>query len=386
MGVADEEGRMKVLMVTGNGRLLDGINRHVLMVAGGLQARGVEVAVCTVAAHGELAEALEAKGIKVFALGCETGHDWRLIGRFWKVMRAFRPDVVHGHMSAFFASVVIKFVFPRTPVVETVHTIRGPAQRVHPLGRTAKWWWLRRVLPRKRRAIFVSQGLLEYAGNPPNGVVIYNPMDFAVPVRLGENLRSVLGVPEGTPVIGTACRIAAQKDPLVFTRVMCAVLHKRADVHAVVMGAGLPNLEEEMRSIIATSGVGERFHLLGYRADAPYLSGELNCFVMTSVWEGLPTALLEAVRAKVPIAFMEGKGGLVDLARLNETEGPLAVVVPQGDEAGLAQGILQLLAQPEEAKARAERAYEAARKRYSIELAAEALESLYRRVIEEAKA
>ena len=44
LDVADEEGRMKVLMVTGNGRLLDGINRHVLMVAGGLQARGIEVA------------------------------------------------------------------------------------------------------------------------------------------------------------------------------------------------------------------------------------------------------------------------------------------------------------------------------------------------------
>ena len=377
---------MRILMVTGNGRLLDGINRHVLMVAGGLQARGIEVAVCTVAAHGELAEALEAKGIKVFALGCETGHDWRLIGRFWKVMREFRPDVVHGHMSAFFASVVIKFVFPRTPVVETVHTIRGPAQRVHPLGRTAKWWWLRQILPRKRRSIFVSQGLLEHAGSPANGVVIYNPMDFEVPVRLGENLRSVLGVPAGTPVIGTACRIAEQKDPLAFTRVMCAVLRERADVHAVVMGAGLQNLEEEMQAIIAASGVGERFHLLGYRADAPYLSGELDCFVMTSVWEGLPTALLEAVRAHVPIAFMEGKGGLVDLARLNATEGPLAVVVPQGDEAGLAQGILKLLAQPEEAKSRAERAYTAARKRYSIELAAEALEALYRRVIEEAKA
>lgn len=376
---------MKVLMVTGNGRLLDGINRHVLMVSGGLQARGVEVAVCTVAAHGELADALEAKGIRVFALGCSSGHDWRLIGRFWRVMRTFRPDVVHGHMSAILASVVLKFAFPRTPLVETVHTIRGPAQRVYPWGRTAKWWWLRQILPRKRRAIFVSQGLLEYAGNPPNGVVIYNPMDFAVPVRLGENLRSVLGVPEGTPVIGTACRIVREKAPAAFTRVMCAVLRERADVHAVVMGAGLPNLEEEMQSIIAASGVGERFHLLGYRADAPILVGELNCFVMTSVTEGMPTALLEAVRAKVPIAFMEGKGGQVDLARLNETEGPFAMVVPQGDETGLAQGILQLLAQPEEAKARAERAYKAARKRYSIELAAEALEDLYRRVIEEAK-
>ena len=374
---------MKILMVTGNGRLLDGINRHVLMVAGGLQARGVEVAVCTVAAHGELADALEAKGIQVFALGCTSGHDWRLIGRFWKVMRTFRPNVVHGHMSAFFASVVLKFAFPRTPVVETVHTIRGPAQRVYPWGRTAKWWWLRRILPRKRRSIFVSQGLLEHAGSPANGVVIYNPMDFEVPSGRGGNLRSILGVQEGTPVIGTACRIAKQKNPLAFTRVMCTVLRKRADVHAVVMGAGLPELEAEMRSIVAASGVEKRFHLLGYRADAPGLSAELDCFVMTSVWEGLPTALLEAVRAHVPIAFMTGQGGLVDLARLNATEGPLAIIVPQGDEEALARGVVDTLAHPDAAKARAERAYAAAKQRYSIDLAAEKLEALYRRVLQE---
>ncbi len=141
---------------------------------------------------------------------------------------------------------------------------------------------------------------------------------------------------------------------------------------------------EESKAIVAANGVADRFHFLGYRPDAATLVGDLNCFVMTSVWEGLPTSLLEVVRAKVPIAFMEGKGGLVDLARLNKTEGPLAVVAPQGDEAGLAQGILQLLAQPEEAKARAERAYTVARQNYALEPAAEALENLYRTVMAEA--
>lgn len=374
---------MKILMVTGNGRLLDGINRHVLMVAGGLQARGVEVAVCTVAAHGELADALEAKGIQVFALGCTSGHDWRLIGRFWKVMRTFRPNVVHGHMSAFFASVVLKFAFPRTPVVETVHTIRGPAQRVYPWGRTAKWWWLRRILPRKRRSIFVSQGLLEHAGSPANGVVIYNPMDFAVPKGQGENLQSVLRVPEGTPVIGTACRIVREKKPEAFVRVMCSVLRERPDAHAAVMGAGRPELEAAMRAIAAADPAGARVHFLGYRPDAPRLVGELNCFLMTSWTEGLPTALLEAMRAHVPVALMEGNCGLKDIATLNAEEGPLAVVVPQGDEEALARGVVDTLAHPDAAKARAERAYAAAKQRYSIDLAAEKLEALYRRVLQE---
>ena len=380
---------MRILMVTGNGRLLDGINRHVLMVSGGLQARGVEVAVCTVAAHGELAEALEARGIRVFALGCASGHDWRLIGRFWKVMREFRPDVVHVHMSAMWPQTVLHFAFGRVPRVQTLHIVSGAPLTFRMMLREPKRlfpWWVRAKLQGKTdRFIFVSQGLMEDSGPFCPAEVIYNPMDFELPPMGKESLRTIIGVPEKTPLIGTACRIAREKTPAAFTRVMCAVLRERADVHAVVMGAGLPYLEEAMRGIVAASGVGERFHLLGYRADAPYLSGELDCFVMTSVTEGMPTALLEAVRAKVPIAFMEGGGGLRDLARLNAAEGPLAVVAPQGDEAALAQGVLELLARPEEAKARAERAYEAARKRYSIELAAEALEGLYRLVIAERK-
>ncbi len=377
---------MKVLMVTGNGRLLDGINRHVLMVAGGLQARGVEVAVCTVAAHGELADALEAKGIKVFALGCSSGHDWRLIGRFWRVMRTFRPDVVHGHMSAVGMGAILRLLYPRTPVVQTIHMLTCGTWKPS-FWRQPGWWWRVRLMPRVRRYVFVSQGLLEACGQGFRPAeVIYNPMSFDLPPQGETPLRTLIGVPEGTPVIGTACRIVPEKCPEAFVRVMCQVLRERPDVHAVVMGAGRANLEVAMRSIATATPAGERLHFLGYRKDAPSLVGELNCFVMTSRTEGLPTSLLEAARAKVPIAFMEGKGGQVDLARLNEAEGPLAVVVPQGDETGLTQGILQLLTQPEEAKARAERAYEAARKRYSIELAAEALEALYRRVIEEAKA
>lgn len=378
---------MKVLMMTGNGRLLDGINRHVLMVAGGLQARGVEVAVCTVAAHGELAEALEAKGIKVFALGCETGHDWRLIGRFWKVMRSFRPDVVHVHMSAMWPQTVLHFAFGRVPRIQTLHILSSPPLTFRMMLREPKRlfpWWVRAKLQGKTdRFIFVSQGLMEDSGPLRPAEVIYNPMSFELPPAGKVSLRTIIGVPEGTPVIGTACRIAKQKNPQSFVRVMLAVLKGSPEVHAVVMGIGVPAIESEMRALVKGH---PRLHFLGYRADAPSLTGELSCFIMTSLWEGLPTALLEAVRARVPIAFMEGGGGLRDLARLNAEEGPLAVVVPQGDEAGLAQGILQLLAQPEEAKARVERAYAAARKRYSIELAAEALESLYRRVIEEAKA
>lgn len=364
--------------------LQDGINRHVQMITRGLRARGVEVAVCSLSARGELLEALEAEGVRTFSLGGVSGHGWRALWRFAHVVREVRPDVVHLHNPALSVQMALHVLFPRLPVVMTTHTLVTGRAQAHPFGPQAKRWWRGLLEMRLRRWIFVSQGQMEYAGNPPNGVVICNPMSFVPfepgPVRLPE----LVGVPEGTPLIGTVGRMDWQKNPQSYSRVMCAVLRERADMHAVVIGSGPKRDTEESKAIVATSGVADRFHFLGYRPDAATLVGDLNCFVMTSVWEGLPTSLLEAVRAHVPIAFMEGKGGLVDLARLNKTEGPLAVVAPQGDEAGLAQGILQLLAQPEEAKARAERAYTVARQNYALEPAAEALENLYRTVMAEA--
>lgn len=375
---------MKVLMFVAGAWLQDGINRHVQMITRGLRARGVEVAVCSLSARGELLEALEAEGVRTFSLGGVSGHSWRAVWRFARVLREMRPDVVHLHNPALSVQMTLHVLFPRLPVVMTTHTLVTGRAQAHPFGPQAKRWWRGLLEMRLRRWIFVSQGQMEYAGNPPNGVVICNPMSFAPFEPDSVRLRELVGVPEGTPLIGTVGRMDWQKNPQSYSRVMCAVLRERADMHAVVIGSGPKRDTEESKAIVAANGVADRFHFLGYRPDAATLVGDLNCFVMTSVWEGLPTSLLEAVRAKVPIAFMEGKGGLVDLTRLNKTEGPLAVVAPQGDETGLAQGILRLLAQPEEAKARAERAYTVARQRYALEPAAEALANLYRTVMTKA--
>lgn len=374
---------MRILMLTGNTSLQDGVNRHVLMVAGGLVRRGVEVGVCAVKGPGELTDALAKVGARAFTLGCANGHEWSVAPRFLRVMRSFRPDVAHVHMTAVGMGMVLRFLYPRTPVVQTEHMLMGAAQKGN-FRRNPKLWWRWRLLPRVRRYIFVSQGLMDACGRGLQPAeVIYNPMSFDLPPRAEPSLRALLGVPEGTPVIGTACRIVREKNPEAFVRVMCAVLRERPDAHAAVMGAGRPALEAAIRAIAAADPAGARVHFLGYRPDAPRLVGELNCFLMTSWTEGLPTALLEAMRAHVPVALMEGNCGLKDIATLNAEEGPLAVVVPQGDEEALARGVVDTLAHPDAAKARAERAYAAAKQRYSIDLAAEKLEALYRRVLQE---
>lgn len=330
---------MRVLMLTTNATLMDGINRHILAISGGLQTEGVDVAVCIVQPRGDLVEELEKIGAKVYSLGCANGHSLKILPRFWRVMCEYKPDVVHVHVPAIIERVLLSWVFRRVKKVITIHGIVDPIERKTLKMRLEEF--LTRITPICYvHRLFISNGVRKALGGRREGdATIYNPIDLRemVPRKL---LRALIGAAPEAKVIGTACRIAAVKNPQAFTRGMCEVTKRVVGAHAIIIGDGEPGLMEELKKIAVDS---PNVHFLGYRTDARQLISECDCFVMTSAREGMPTAMLEAMAAGVPVAFWKGEGGLVDLAELNETEGPFGVVAEQGDEENLAKGICEIL-------------------------------------------
>lgn len=330
---------MRVLMLTTNSSLMDGINRHILAISKGIASLDVEVAVCIVEPYGDLACELEKRGIKAYSLGCSTGHSIKLIPRFLRVMHEFNPDVVHIHVLAIFERVLLSALFPRIKKVQTIHGICDPVLRKTLRMRIEGLIsWLFPVKTDNR--IFISNGVRQVTDDELSGdVTIYNPIEFCAH-QSRDWLRASLGIAPDAKVIGTACRMAQVKNPQSFTRIMCEVTKRVPNAHAIVIGDGDETLMGELRTIAANDN---NVHFLGYRKDADRLLAGCDVFVMTSSREGMPTSMLEALSCGVPIAFWEGEGGLGDLARMNETEGPFAVVKGQGDEKGLADAIVELL-------------------------------------------
>lgn len=328
---------MRVLMLTTNSSLMDGINRHILAISGGLAKEGVDVGVCIVQRRGELAEELEKVGVKTYSLACANGHDWKILLRFFKVIQEFRPDVVHAHVMALFERLVLSWFFPNLKVFQTIHGISDPI--VHKTCKMRLENILVKLSPLNSTSrIFISKGVKAAFGDQ-DGKVIYNPIDIRemAPRKL---LRELIGASPEAFVIGTACRIAQVKNPQAFVRVMKGVIERCPDVHGVIIGDGNPELIAELKEISAGCA---NLHFLGYRADARQLLAECDCFVMTSAREGMPTAMLEAMASGVPIAFWNGEGGLIDLADLNNEEGPIGVVFDQGDEPSLVKGICRIV-------------------------------------------
>ena len=376
---------MKILMLTTNSSLMDGINRHILTVAPTVNRYSdCEVAVCTVLPRAVLAEALEKEGVRTFSLNAASGHDGKIFAAFQEVMREFDPDIIHSHVMALYERMILSTFYRTKKYVNTVHGISDKV--IHESFRMKLNKWLDSIFRIHYDATcYVSNGVRQFRSrglDQKNEYTIYNPLQFGEVPGKEYKLHKLIGVSETVPIIGTSCRLAEVKQPALFTRVMCRVLQQDDNAHAVVMGDGNETIKKTMKGIVDECNVSERFHFLGYRQDAPELVRDLSCFVMTSISEGLPTSILEAMASKTPFAMMVGNGGLKDIAELNRSEGPIGIVVPAGDVEAQARRICDLIHDREYAQTLADRAYEVGRCHFDVGSVCQDLYQVYNIIYE----
>lgn len=363
---------MRVLMLSTNSSLLDGINRHILSIAPVInRQRGYEVAVCTVMPPGEFQQALTEAGVKCFSLGFTNGHDWRIIKAYTKVLNEFQPDIIHVHVMALMERIVSSFTHKNIRYVQTVHGVSDPVKTLSLKGiKSFIEKLLCKISPIRLKAIlYISQGVMNTVRHNNKIHIIkdvcYNPIDFNVCKNHGI-LYKKLNLSADTIVIGTACRIADVKAPEVFTKVMCNVLRQREYVHAVVMGDGDKDIITKCKGIVEESGVKNRFHWLGYCKDASLLIQDLSCFVLTSKREGMPTSVIECFASKTPVAMLRGEGGLRDLDLLNSSDKPIMAVSDSNNANELIEKIIIIIDNKEKAQAMADNANIIGRKHFDI--------------------
>lgn len=104
---------------------------------------------------------------------------------------------------------------------------------------------------------------------------------------------------QGKKIIGTVGRLSEQKNPLDFLKIAKELLKKRQDVHFIVIGDG--PLRNQAEDYIRANGLGKSVTLLGVRSDVFILLHRFDVFLLTSLWEGLPRVILEAMYCKVPV-------------------------------------------------------------------------------------
>ena len=375
---------IRVLMLTTNSSLIDGINRHILNVCTELTKRNdIKVGVCIVNSKGELHEELKKNDVEVFSLGYRNGHALGIFSKFRKVIKEFNPDIIHSHVMAMNERIYLSLFGGKIKFASTIHGIADPKPNVS---------WRDRLERKINRRFKINQSAVCYISNGVKEAldddykseiikeVIYNPIDFENAPKRNHLLHDMLNISHSTPIIGTACRMADQKYPEAFTSVLCETLKNYPQVHAVVIGTGDENLTKRCKAIVESYNVSERFHWIGYQKNAPELIAGLSCFVMTSHCEGLPTSVLESITAHTPVAMLEGEGGLKDIVAISSPEKPIVLHSPKGDWSGLSKQIGSLLQDKDLSDKMAENAFEVGKENFSVSSIAYKLINLYKSI------
>ncbi len=269
--------------------------------------------------------------------------DLRAVRDVRRVIRSFRPDVVHTHSSK--AGILGRFAARREHVPAVIHTVHGfgftPLQT--PPMRFA-FLSVEKMLARltdhfvtvsesdRRRG--VELGLFP----SERSTVIRAGIDLAAfrEARGGTGVRERLGIPMAAPLVTQVGNFKPQKAPLDFVRVAAEVAAHCPDAWFVMVGDGplRPAAEELAKSL----GVADRMVFCGWWDDVPALLDATTVSVLTSVHEGLPCSVVEALAAGVPVVAT-AVDGTVEVIR----SGVNGFLAPVGDIGALSAAVSGVL-------------------------------------------
>lgn len=226
--------------------------------------------------------------------------DVSVLPQLLSLCRRERVDVWHGHdYKSNLLGLVLERFWPMR-LVTTVHGWVMHTRRTPLYYRIDRW-----CLPRYEKVICVSADLLQRAlecGTPPERCLL---LENGVDTQEFRRRRSVaaakerLGIPQARFLIGSAGRLSAEKGFDILIRSVDQLLHEGRDVQLLVVGEG--EQAAALRALVNQLGRPERVQLLGYRADLRELYEAMDVFALSSLREGLPNVLLEAMAMEVPV-------------------------------------------------------------------------------------
>ena len=273
---------------------------------------------------GKIAEDLQAHNIPVYVHGPASLPE---IGRrLFRAMRAQPPDVVHCHNET--PTIVCAPVARAAGVPRIVTTYHG---MVVPLRAfRLKFWIATRFCDHVVAVSRTTQHNLEQSplSCPERIVMLYNG---AAPAAGASTDAAVCG-PDEFPIVNVARHVPA-KDHLTLLRALA--LARREDSSLVLLLVGLGPLTDSLKAAVAELGLGQAVRFMGERADVGAILDQSRLFVLSSINEGLPISLLEAMAAGLPYV-VTAVGGMPEILDISHA----GLVVPPRDPEALARAIL----------------------------------------------
>ncbi|MDQ2807351.1 MAG: glycosyltransferase [Chloroflexota bacterium] len=324
----------------------------------------------------QIVPALRALGCTVTELDQHHAYDLPVLLTLIRYVRRHKIDLIHTHLLA--SDVMGRVVggLTRVPVVSTIHNGRMDLDH-EPRHRQWMERWSARLWC--RRLIVVSallrDEIADWFGLPRRRVVVipnaantsrFQPQPGFDPQPLKQEL---LG--GDYRLVTNVARLVPQKAQQFLVEAAAQLAPTHPDVRFVIVGGG--PLGDEMLALAAALGIAGRIIVTGIRSDVPAILAASDVFVLSSLWEGMPISLLEAMTAGCP-AVATNVGGVGQLLQ----QGVTGLLVPPADSTALASAIRECLDDPAAARRRATAAAQQIAQHYSLTSMVRKWEAIYR--------
>jgi len=345
-----------------------GGQNQVLLTVNGLRAIGHRA---TLVAHpdGELRRRV-AEGLDLIPLAPRTEMDLAAAWKFSRLIKRLRPDVIHAHdphgiaMASFALSI-------------GGNSAGGPAlvaaRRVdfHLGGNSLSRWKNRQVdcfiaASEAIRQIIVADGV-----PAARTVTVHEGIDVErVAATDAVNVHEAFFLPHGAPVVGNVAALVPHKGQHYLIDAAAIAVRQVPDVRFVIVGDG--ELRHALEEHIRHKHLERHVFLAGFRDDALELTKGFDIFVMSSISEGMCTALVDAMAASKPSVTTDA-GALPEVM----VDGETGFLVPIRDHQAMAARIVQLLKNPKLRARMGEAALQRARDRFTVDRMVDGTQAVY---------
>ncbi|MFM7144428.1 MAG: glycosyltransferase [Alphaproteobacteria bacterium] len=352
---------------------IGGAQSHLLQVVRGLDRRAWQPEVWTAGARpGDLASVFEQEGVPVRSFGIEkTLISPKTLVAAHRVARDLRSRdvaVVHGYLFEGNLLAALAGRLGRRPV--TLVSKRS-LDRYDRIDRRLAAAVSNRLADKVTvNAVAVGDLVREHEWCPAERMVLI-PNGVALPARPLSPAGTTRPEGHGGPVVGMVGRLGWKKGYQHALRAAAIVREALPGVRFDVVGEGAQRAELE--DLARSLGLEDTVRFLGKRRDVADLMAGFDCYMLSSVIEGMPNALLEAMALGRPVVTTSA-GGSAEVV----VDGESGLVVPPGDQAALAEAVLRILRDPGLAGRLAAAAEARVRREFDQSAMLASIERLYR--------
>lgn len=354
-----------------------GAQRHLLEVVRGLDPGRYALEMWTASAEpGDLAPVFERSGVPVRSFGIRsTMLSWRTIEAVRRVAAELKRrgvHVVHGYL---FEGNLLAALVGRTARLPVTLVSKRSLDRYDRLDRRIGAWLSNQLADRVLvNAEAVRNVVIEHEWCSPRRIELI-PNGVALPTNLDAPGPAAADEPDPRgegPLVGMVGRLSWKKgyDHAIDAARLLAERIPGLRFDIVGDGPLRGTLEQRVRD----AGLEGTVRFLGQRRDVADLMRRFDCFVLSSVIEGMPNALLEAMALGRPVVTTSA-GGSAEVV----VDGESGLIVPPGDPGALAAAVERVLGNPTLARALGTCGERRVRERFSLEAMLAAIDSLYTR-------